>query len=64
MQDGQQALYEMIKGAAKTLFKSGLEYEAVVDLIPVKPLCEEEQGIRQIYETCLTGLYTKLKSQL
>ena len=57
-----QALYEMIKGAAKTLFKSGLEYDAVVNLIPVKPLGEEEQGIRQIYETRLTGLYSKLKS--
>jgi pyrroline-5-carboxylate reductase len=57
-----QALYEMIKGAAKTLFKSGLAYDEVVNLIPVKPLGEEEQGIRQIYETRLTGLYSKLKS--
>jgi len=56
-----QALYEMVKGAAKTLFKSGLEYDEVVNLIPVKPLGEEEQGIRQIYETRLTGLYQKLK---
>ncbi len=57
-----QALYEMIQGAAKTLFKSGMTYESVVNLVPVKPLDEEEQDIRQIYETRLTGLYTKLKS--
>jgi pyrroline-5-carboxylate reductase len=57
-----QALYEMIKGAAKTLLKSGREYDEVVNLIPVKPLGEEEQGIRQIYETRLKGLYSKLKS--
>jgi len=56
-----KALYAMVKGASKTLFKSGLEYDAVVNLIPVKPLGEEEQGIRQIYETRLTGLYSKLK---
>lgn len=57
-----QALYEMIRGAAKTLFRSGLAYDEVVNLIPVKPLGEEEQGIREIYETRLTGLYAKLKS--
>ncbi len=57
-----QALYEMIKGAAKTLFQSGLAYDEVVNLVPVKPLGEEEQGIRQIYEARLTGLYAKLKS--
>jgi len=56
-----QALNEMIKGAAKTLFKSGLSYDEVVNLIPVKPLGEEEQGVRQIYETRLSGLYSKLK---
>jgi len=56
-----RALYEMIQGAAKTLFKSGLSYDEVVNLIPVKPLGEEEQSIRQIYETRLTGLYQKLK---
>jgi len=60
--EADRALYEMIKGAAKTLFKSGLAYEEVVNLVPVKPLSEEERGIRQIYETRLTGLYSKLKS--
>ena len=57
-----QALYEMIKGAAKTLFKSGMSYESVVNLIPVKPLGEDEQGILEIYENRLKGLYGKLKS--
>lgn len=56
-----RALYEMVKGAAKTLFKSGLSYDEVVNLVPVKPLGDEEQGIRQIFETRLTGLYQKLK---
>ena len=56
-----KALYEMFKGAAKTLFKSGLSYDEVVNLVPVKPLGDEEQGIQQIFETRLTGLYQKLK---
>jgi pyrroline-5-carboxylate reductase len=57
-----RALYEMIKGTAKTLFKSDLTYNEVINLVPVKPLGEDEQGIRQIYETRLTGLYSKLKN--
>lgn len=57
-----QALHEMAIGAAKTLFKSGLVYNDVVNLIPVKPLAEDEQNILQMYETKLRGLYEKLKS--
>lgn len=56
-----KALYEMIKGAAKTLFKSRLSYAEVVNLIPVKPLAEDEQNFLQAYETKLKGLYEKLK---
>lgn len=57
-----KALYAMIKGAAKTLFKSGLAYADVVNLIPVKPLAEDEQSILNAYETKLKGLYEKLKA--
>lgn len=57
-----KALYEMTKGAAKTLFKSGLSYPDVVNLIPVKPLVEDETTILQAYETKLKGLYDKLKN--
>lgn len=61
-QETDKALYKMVKGANKTLFKSGLAYIDVVDLIPVKPLGEEEPGIRQIYQTRLNSLYLKLTS--
>lgn len=57
-----KALYEMVKGAAKTLFKSGLSYPDVVNLIPVKPLAEDETAILQAYDTRLKGLYDKLKN--
>jgi len=52
---------EMISGAAKTLFGSGLAIEEVIDLIPVKPLGEEEAVIRAMYKSKLTLLYEKLK---
>ena len=57
-----KALYEMVKGAAKTLFKSDLSYADVVNLIPVKPLAEDEAAIIQAYETRLKSLYDKLKN--
>jgi pyrroline-5-carboxylate reductase len=57
-----QSLYAMIKGSAKTLLKSGLPYADVVNLIPVKPLAEDEAVIVQAYETKVKGLYEKLKA--
>jgi pyrroline-5-carboxylate reductase len=57
-----KALYEMIKVAAKTIFKSGLSYADVVNLVPVKPLAEDEPMITQAYETKLRSLYDRLKN--
>lgn len=54
-------LARMVAGAAKTFFESGLTPEEVMDLVPVKPLQEEEDGIRSAYRTRLEGMYRKLK---
>lgn len=54
-------LARMAAGAAKTFFESGLTPEEVMDLVPVKPLQEEEAGIRSAYRTRLEGVYRKLK---
>ena len=54
------ALRAMLEGAAQTFFDSGRPYEAVVDLVPVKPLAEAEPQIRQAYNEKLGGLYRKL----
>ena len=53
----------MISGTADLLYNSGLNYEKVVDLIPVKPLGEHEAEIRGMYKTKLTGLFNKLKGR-
>jgi pyrroline-5-carboxylate reductase len=55
------ALARMVAGAAKTFFESGLTPEEVMDLVPVKPLQEEEAGIRSAYQTRLEAMYRKLK---
>jgi pyrroline-5-carboxylate reductase len=60
--EAQEAVAEMVAGAANTLFKSGMLPEEVMDLIPVKPLGEEETIIKAMYESKLRPLYEKLKS--
>lgn len=60
-QEVQTGLTKMAEGTIKTLYKSGMSYEEVMNLIPVKPLAEEESMIREMYRTKLRGLYEKLK---
>jgi hypothetical protein len=38
-----------------------LNYEKVVDLVPVKPMAEHENTIKEYYKTSLNGLYQKIK---
>jgi len=59
--ESAKAISKMTKGAVKALFDSGLRPEEVADLVPVKPIGEEEEGIRNIYRSKLTALYGKLK---
>ena len=55
------ALPAMINAAVKILFQSELAPEQVNDLIPVKPLGEDEAAIKSAYQSKLTALYQKLK---
>jgi pyrroline-5-carboxylate reductase len=56
-----KGIKKMLKGAIETVDESGLTPAEVMDLIPVKPLGEDEAAIRNAYRTKLTGLYQKLK---
>ena len=59
--DLQPALKRMVCGAARTLFESGLTPAQVMDLIPVKPLAEDEAAIKQAYQNRLPALFAKIK---
>jgi pyrroline-5-carboxylate reductase len=61
-QEAEAGTFEMVAGAGKTLFGSGLTAEEVIDLVPVKPLGEEEGNIKAAYHARLEGLYAKLKN--
>jgi len=59
-QEVQQAVVSMTKGAAETMISAGLTAEEVMDLIPVKPLGDEEENIKSVYRSKLEALYQKL----
>jgi pyrroline-5-carboxylate reductase len=56
-----QGLEAMIVGTAKTLFASGLSAQEVIDLVPVKPLHQDEENIRAALKARLSGMFQKLK---
>ena len=58
----KNGLSKMISGTAHTFYQSGLDSEEVMDLIPVKPLGDEEETIKLTYESRLNLLYKQLKS--
>ena len=55
-----KAMPAMLHGAIKTLFESNLPAKAVLNLIPVCPLKEDESVIQDIFDNKLTALYTRL----
>ncbi|MDW7760190.1 MAG: NAD(P)-binding domain-containing protein [Acidobacteriota bacterium] len=57
----RKALSAMIEGAGRTYFSSGLAGPEVMDLIPVKPLKDDEEGIRDAFRKRLVPLYEKIR---
>ncbi|WP_167619882.1 pyrroline-5-carboxylate reductase family protein [Maribellus sediminis] len=59
--EAQKAVSSTLKKAWKLFYKSGLNPDEVMDLIPVKPIGENEDEIKDILNTKLLGLYGKIK---
>ncbi len=57
----RNALSAMVEGAGQAYFHSGLTGPEVMDLIPVKPLKEDEEDIRSRFRQRLVPLYEKIK---
>lgn len=60
-EDARKALAATVGGAAKAYFESGLTAGEVMDLVPVKPLKDDEEDIRSKYRLRLSPLYEKIK---
>jgi pyrroline-5-carboxylate reductase len=58
----QRAVEEMVAGAVATMHESGLSPTQVEDLVPVKPLAEEQPALLAAYRTRLSGLMEKLRA--
>jgi pyrroline-5-carboxylate reductase len=56
------AVEAMALGATATLFHGGLPPAEVMDLLPVKPLVEDEPAIRAALENRLRAVHAKLRS--
>lgn len=57
----RRSIYETLEASLKMMYKSGLSPAEVIDLIPVKPIGENESQIISIYNTKLLGLFEKIK---
>jgi pyrroline-5-carboxylate reductase len=60
-EEAQKAVKSTLKRAIKLYYNSGLSPEEVMDLIPVKPIGENEMDIKNILNTKLLGLFEKIK---
>ncbi len=61
-EETQAGIARMVMGAVDTMVQSGLQPEEVMDLVPVKPLGDDERTIKNLYHTMLEALFAKLKN--
>jgi pyrroline-5-carboxylate reductase len=59
--EAKKAIKSTLKKAIKLYFNSGLTPDEVINLIPVKPIAENESAITEIYKTKLPALFEKIK---
>ena len=57
----RESIYETLNAALNTMYRSGMSPAQVMDLIPVKPIGENETQIKAIYQEKLVGLWGKIK---
>lgn len=62
--ESRETVEQTLKAAIDVMFNSGLAMNEVINLIPVKPIGEHEQQVREIYQTKLIELFNKIKPVL
>jgi len=60
-EEASDTVKSTLKRANKLYFNSGLTPAEVMDLIPVKPIGENQDQISEIYQTKLMGLFGKIR---
>jgi pyrroline-5-carboxylate reductase len=59
--ESRESVFETMSAALNTMYHSGMNPAEVMDLIPVKPIGENEAQIKTIYQEKLMGLFGKIK---
>lgn len=59
--ESKECIYETMNAALNTMYHSGMKPEEVMNMIPVKPIGENEDQIRSIYQEKLTAIFEKIK---
>ena len=57
----REAIYETMNASLNTMYRSGMNPDEVMDLIPTKPIGESEEQIKAIYTEKLNGIFQKIK---
>ena len=57
----RESIYETMIGALNLMYRSGMNPEKVMNLISSKPLHENEEQIKAIYQKRLNEIYNKIK---
>jgi pyrroline-5-carboxylate reductase len=56
------ALAEMFRGTLRTALDSGLSPEEVMDLVPVRPLAQDEEAIKGAYRLRLRSIWERIRA--
>jgi pyrroline-5-carboxylate reductase len=59
--EARETVEKTLFAAVETMYNSGLSYEEVVDLIPVRPIAAHEPQIRDILSDTLCTLFDRIK---
>jgi len=59
--ESREAVYETLKASLELMYNSNLNFAELTDLIPVKPIGENETEIKEILNKKLLGLFEKIK---
>lgn len=60
-EESKNTVYETLKASLDLLYDSKLSYEEVIDLIPVKPIADKEEMVKEALNENLISLYQKIK---
>ena len=60
-EEAASGIQNMLNGTKELLNQTEINYDQVIDLIPVKPMHEHIENLCKDYQSTLTGLYKKLK---